>query len=340
MKAAIYEGKYKIKLTELPTPEAGENDVVIQNLFAGICGSDVAVYNHGTNTGHKIATGVEFGHEAISRVVQVGKNITDFKVGDRVYPYPLLARNDRSRAGSMGAFSEYILIPNAKLNHQLYRVPNEIDDQTAAMIEPFTVGTRAARHTYPKQGDNAIVYGAGTIGTAAAIALTHFGVKKVLVVDQSDFRLNIAAKLGFSTVNSSKEDVKTKAIEVFGEAFGLHGKCPDAGIFLDAVGRNQILNDFLAFGKVESRFVTVGINNSKPDIDFLELIYGTKSVGGSGGYMPEDVHTVFDIMRNHKFDFHEITTQKFAWKDLEKGIQTATDVNKSLKVLIDYQVKE
>lgn len=100
-----------IQLTELPMPVGGSNDVVIQNIYAGICGSDVAVYNYGTETGHKIQSGMEFGHEMVSKVVSVGKNVTKFKIGDRVYPYPLLARGDMSRAGSLVRFSEYILIP-------------------------------------------------------------------------------------------------------------------------------------------------------------------------------------------------------------------------------------
>lgn len=60
--------------------------------------------------------GGEFGHEAISRIVKVGKEVKDFKVGDRVYPYPLSAKDDTSRAGTLGGFSEYILVPNAKKN--------------------------------------------------------------------------------------------------------------------------------------------------------------------------------------------------------------------------------
>ncbi|EAV39190.1 zinc-dependent alcohol dehydrogenase [Oenococcus oeni] len=339
MKAAVYEGKKAIKMTELPTPKAGPNDVVIQNIYAGICGSDVAVYNHGSGTGHKIETDHEFGHEAVSKVVEVGDDVHDFKIGDRVYPYPLLARGDPSRAGSMGGFSEYILIPNAKLNRQLYLVPKEIDNHVAAMIEPFTVGTRAAKQTRPDKNDNAIVYGAGTIGMAAAVALKHLGVKQVMLVDLSDYRLNVAKELGFLTVNSSRDDVRSQAIEAFGKAeYSLHGEAPDTQIFLDAAGHNSILEDFLQFGPVGSRFVTIGVNNSKPQIDFLELIFGSKSVGGSGGYRPEDVQTVFEIMKERQSDLRKMVSQEFDWQDLEKGIQTATDTTISEKVLINYHL--
>jgi threonine dehydrogenase-like Zn-dependent dehydrogenase len=86
MKAALYEGKHSIKLTTQPIPECGPNDVLIKNLRAGICGSDVTVYEHGLASGHKIKLYHPFGHEMISAVAAVGKNVTDFKVGQRVYP--------------------------------------------------------------------------------------------------------------------------------------------------------------------------------------------------------------------------------------------------------------
>lgn len=102
MKAGIYLGKEKIEIRELPLPEVGDDDVLIQNIYSSICGTDVAVFMHGPNTGHKVNVGGEFGHETISRVVKVGKNVKDFTVGERVYPYPRYAKNDTKRAGTIG----------------------------------------------------------------------------------------------------------------------------------------------------------------------------------------------------------------------------------------------
>lgn len=154
MKAALYEGKHSIKLTTQPIPERGPNDVLIKNLRAGICGSDVAVYEHGLASGHKIKLDHPFGHEMISVVAAVGKNVTDFKVGQRVYPYPLLASGDPSNAGSLGGFSEYLLVPDARLNRELYLIPDSISNRTGALIEPFTVGTHAAYQAHPQPGEN------------------------------------------------------------------------------------------------------------------------------------------------------------------------------------------
>lgn len=96
-------------------------------------------------------------------------------VGERVYPYPRLAKGDPKRAGTVGGFFECVLIPNAKPGKQVYAVPDHISSKTACLIEPFTVGFRAARRSFPKKRENVVVFGAGTIGIAAAIGLKFFG---------------------------------------------------------------------------------------------------------------------------------------------------------------------
>lgn len=97
MKAGIYLGKETVEIRELPLPEVGDNDVLIQNLYSSVCGTDVAVFTHGPNTGHKVTVGGEFGHETVSRVVKLGKNIREFTIGERVYPYPRYAKGDGMR---------------------------------------------------------------------------------------------------------------------------------------------------------------------------------------------------------------------------------------------------
>ena len=163
MKSAIYLGKENIEIQNRPMPELDDYDVLIKNIYLSICGTDVAVYKHGENTGHRITVGEEFGHETISKVVAVGDKVTEFKVGERVYPYPRFATGDTKRAGTIGGFSEYINIPNAKKNYSLYNVDDSISDKVACLIEPFTVGCRAARRAHPKQGKKFVVFGCGTI---------------------------------------------------------------------------------------------------------------------------------------------------------------------------------
>lgn len=341
MKAGIYLGKENIELRELPLPQVGDNDVLIQNIYSSICGTDVAVYLHGPNTGHKVTVGGEFGHETISKVVKIGKNVKDFTLGERVYPYPLYAKDDTRRAGTIGGFSEYILIPNAIKNHSLYSINNQISDKLACLIEPFTVGCRAARRgMVPKSsnnyvtGQNAVVFGCGTIGIAAAVAFKHFGMDKVMICDYSDFRLNIARELGFNICNPSTESFQNKAMEYFGTAHSLTGATANIDCWLDAAGGENILTDFQHFGKIESRFVSVAVNKALRSIDLLHITYAQQSIIGSGGYMPEDVEDVQKIMCSSKWDLEKIITHQFPLENLEEAIKTASHVNSSCNVIV------
>ena len=336
MKSAIYLGKKAIEIADVPLPEVGANDVLVQNLYSSICGTDVAVYANGPGTGHKVDIGGEFGHETISRIVTVGSNSSEFKIGQRVYPYPRFAKGDPKRAGTIGGFSEYILIPNAKLNHSLYFVPDRISDKTACLIEPFTVGTRAARRSQPTTGESAVIFGCGTIGIAAAIALKWFGLEKVMLCDISDFRLSKAKALGFDICNTSSQDFIKKCKGLYGAAPSLNGETADIDIFLDAAGAESILGSFMKQGKIGSRFVSVAVNNATRQLDLLHMTYAQKSIIGSGGYMPEDVRDVMAIMESGKFDIESIITQAFPLSALSEAIQTAADAQHSFNVIINF----
>lgn len=336
MKAALYQGQKNIELTELETPVAGNNDIVVKNLYASICGTDVAVYQHGPNTGHRITLGSEFGHEMASQVVQVGKNVKGIHLGDRVYPYPRLAKGDPRRAGTVGGFSEYVLIPNAEMDKQVYAVPESISSKEASLIEPFTVGCRAARRSFPKAGETAVVFGAGTIGIAAAIALQYFGCEKVLVCDHSDFRLEKSKRLGFAVCNNGKQDLKQCATALFGTALSAHGATCDVDIYIDAAGADGILETYLDLGKVDSRLVVVAVKAGLRPVDVLAMTYGQLALIGSGGYNPEDVRDVLAIMESGRWDIESIITQEYPWEQLPQAIEKASEVEQALNVVIKY----
>lgn len=336
MRTALYLGKEEIKLTQADRPQVGPHDVLIKNINASICGTDVAVFQHGPGTGHKISVGEKFGHEMVSEVVEVGSENTDFKVGQRVYPYPVYAAGDPRKAGMLGGFTEYLLIKNAKLNHDLYLVPDELSNEVAAMTEPFTVATKAVKRTYPQEGESACVYGAGTIGLGAALALQHFGCKKVMVVDHSNYRLKIASKLDFETVNSAREDLKKKQLNFFGQGMSLQGTEPKVDIFIDAVGNSEILQNYLDSTIVDSRMVLVGVDNQIKEIDLLKMTFASQSLIGSGGYRPDDVETVFNIFRENKDNIGKMVTKVEPWENLVDAIKLASDPYRSLNVQVKY----
>lgn len=333
---SIYMGKEDIRQKEGPIPSAGNNDIVIKNIYSSICGTDVAVYKYGNKTGHKIESGQEFGHETISQVVEVGKNVRGLEVGEYVYPYPRFAKDDTKRAGTLGAFSEYILVPNCILSKSVYKLKMSIDLKEACLIEPFTVGCRAARRSEPKPGESAVIFGAGTIGIAAAISLKFFGIEKIMMIDISDFRLNKCKELGFEICNRASENAKEKMIEYFGNANSIHGITGNVDIFIDCAGADDIIPTYQSYGKIESRLVVVAVNKGIKGVDILDLTYSQHAIIGSGGYMPEDVRDVMKIMASKKYDIKSIITDEYSIKDLPKAIEKAGQTDKAFNVIIDF----
>jgi len=336
MKAAIYRGVHNIDITNLPDYECDDDAVILKNIYSSICGTDVAVYNHGLGLGHKITVGGEFGHETVCEVYTVGKNVTDFKVGDRVYPYPLLVTGDKSKAGTIGGFSEYIYCPCPKWEESLYHVDEGISDKVAALIEPFTVGCRAARRALPEKGQNAVVFGAGTIGIAAAISLKYFGCEQVVICDFSNYRLEISKDLGFEIYNNKNDVELTGLQKLFGISRGVNGNAIDCDIWIDAAGADAVLSAYENYGKYNSKMVMVAVGTNKREIDVLGLTFGQKSLTGSGGYTPQDVRDVLNIMKSGKWDIEKLITHEYRLEELSGAIEKASRVDEALSVIIKF----
>ncbi len=183
-------------------------------------------------------------------------------------------------------------------------------------------------------GQNAVVFGCGTIGIAVAVAFKHFGMEKVMICDRSDFRLGLAEQLGFAICNTVSEDFAARAIDYFGTAPSLNGAVANIDCWLDAAGAESILDDFLRLGKIESRFVSVAVNNKPRSIELLHMTYAQQSIIGSGGYMPEDVRDVQKIMASEKWNLEQIITHEFSLDELEQAIRTAGDVDHAGNVVV------
>lgn len=335
MKGFIYNGPRNIELKELELPVCKDNDIIVRNLYAGICGSDITAWQQGGES-MRIYPGSEFGHEMVSVVTEVGKNVEGIREGDRVYPYPLFCKGDTSRSSTVGGFSEYVHIPDCRLGHSVYKVDDCISDRVAAMLEPFTVGGRAAVLSDPRQGQNAIVFGAGVIGMAAAITLKHLGCDRVMLVNRSTYRLEIAKELGFDTCSPILQELKETAMEALGTGYGIMGPTINADIYIDATGSDDALAAFCRYGKLNAVFTMVGLHHRPLSIDPLPFTYSSWRIQGSGGYTPESVQTALEIMRSGAFDLEKLVTQEYPHKQLKEAIEKASVSSESLKVLIGY----
>ncbi|MEJ5921247.1 zinc-dependent alcohol dehydrogenase [Bifidobacterium thermophilum] len=337
MRSAVYLGKEHVEVRDVPIPSVGDDDILVRNICSGVCGTDVAVYSHGPGTGHKVDVGGEFGHETVSRVVAVGRNVTDFQVGERVYPYPLLAKGDPHRAGTLGGFSQYMLCPKPVRGVSLYPVDPAISDRAASLIEPFTVGMRAAKHAHQREGEHIMVFGAGTIGIAAALGSLQLGAGKVMICDYSRLRLEKAVALGLQVCDLNQDDPIDAARAYFGDARSLDGPTADIDCMIDAAGAESVFETFMAHGKIYGRFVVVAVNNAMRQLDLLRLTFANQTLSGSGGYMPEDVADVQRLMACGRWDIGSIITASYDLEHIEDALRAAGDTARNLTVVIDME---
>ena len=181
MKAAVFDGPEKLSIQQIPDPVAGPNDVVVDVVDCGICGSDLHSYLEGAF----IAPGQVMGHEFSGKIVEIGKDVQGVKIGDRVTAVPLstCGRCPRCLEGAThlceiglaesvayglpGAFAEFVRIPNVVLGGNLYKIPDNVDDAAGALVEPLAVALHAAKMSAPGPSDTCVVLGLGSIGLVA-----------------------------------------------------------------------------------------------------------------------------------------------------------------------------
>jgi len=210
MKALVLEEYHKLVYKDMPIPNIGEKEVLIEVKACGICGSDV----HGMDgsSGRRIPPLI-MGHEASGIIVQKGDQVQDFSEGDRVTfdstiycgacfycRQGLINLCDNRRVLGVspkeyrqhGAFAEYVAVPE----HILYCLPDGLSFEQAAMVEPVSIAFHAVALTPISLNDSAIVIGAGMVGIFAIQALRAAGCGKIIAVDIEKNKLDLAQKLG------------------------------------------------------------------------------------------------------------------------------------------------
>ncbi|MCD7893130.1 MAG: zinc-binding dehydrogenase [Erysipelotrichaceae bacterium] len=366
MKCGIYYGIKDVRMEERPIPQIGPTDILIKNLRAGICGSDTGAYLYGgASTG--IFSGQQFGHEMVGKVVEKGEEVAnDIQIGDIVMIEPLHA----SRAGTIkadmtGGFSEYVRVDDAKKNVNVYVLDKDIDLDSAAIIEPVSVGTQGAICTNPKMDDKVVVLGAGTIGLSAAAGLIARGMKNVVVVDQVDWRLDKAKEIGAMTINTSVDNLTEKLLEIFGEAkqgtsldpqyleaelmqqiikltkelnLDLTAKTPDIDLVVDCAGALPLLQQMFNLSKHGTKYVIVAVYHNEIVLNPNIFIMNEPLIVGSQAYSHETILEVIDHITNKKTPINTIITKKFKHDEFPQATEAACNTKENIKVIIDYEL--
>lgn len=324
MKALVLEEYNKLVYKEVPVPEISDNEVLVKVKACGICGSDI----HGLDgsTGRRIPPLI-MGHEASGVINSTGKNVKGWKPGDRVTFDSTVYRlddwftlrgmynlsNNREVIGVSpgnyrrnGAFAEFLALPE----HILYRIPEHVTFEQAAMVEAAAVALHAVNIAEIQTGDKCLVTGAGTIGLLVMKLLKISGSSSIIAADINKNSFAKAVKAGAdytflpSDINLDKE---------------IRSLTADRGVDIsfEAVGNNETVN--LAINLVRKGGKVVLIGNTSPLVEFplQKVVTGELKILGSCAIRGE-YEMILDLMNSGKLD---VDDQIVAIAPLKEGAE-------------------
>lgn len=324
MKALVKAKAEKgIWMEDMPVPEIGINDVLIKIKKTSICGTDLHIYKWDNWAQNTIKVPMTIGHEYVGVVVEKGRGVKNVKIGDRVTGEGHIAcghcRN--CRRGKLhvcentigvgvnrdGAFAEYLSLPASNVVH----LDDRISDETASIMDPFGNATHTAL-SFPLIGEDVLITGAGLIGTMATGICRFAGARYVVVSDFSDYRLEIAKKMGATlTVNPSKGETIQGAMKE------LHMRGFDVG--LEMSGAPTAFRDMIDNMYNGSKISLLGILPNTTTVDWNKIIFKALTLKGIYGREMWETWYKMEQMLISGFDLNPVITHRFGIDEFQQG---------------------
>lgn len=320
-KSVFYKGPLApIQLEDVPEPQLiNQNWVKIQTIYGGVCGSDVnMVFLEDTPYGEPYCTmPYTVGHENVGRIVEAGAGVEGFAVGDRVVADPMLpcaareinppcgpcARGDYSQClntleGTLppgfnlgfcepvgGSWSEFFVAHPS----QLMKVPGEMTDEQAVMIDVFSSALHPVMRNLPEPGQTVLVYGCGIIGMLAVASLKAFAPgSRVIVIARYPFQAEVASGFGADEVIMQREvdDLHTAiavltGAEVLKPMIGRSYLNGGPELVFDCVGHKETVDDSFRMTKSGGRVVMIGLVTVPRGIDWTPVWFKELTLRGT-----------------------------------------------------------
>lgn len=321
----------------------------LQVAWTGICGSDVHYWQHGRIGHFVVKDPMVLGHESAGVVVEVGAEVTTLKKGDKVAMEPGIPcrRCTRCKEGKYnlcpdmafaatppfdGTLAKYYVLPE----DFCYKLPANMSLEEGALMEPLAVAVHVTRQSGLKEGDSAVVFGAGPVGLLCCAVAKALGASKVVSVDIVDKRLEFARQFAAtSTFKPAKASAAENAARLKEET-GL----PDGfDVAIDASGAEPSVQTAIHALRVGGAYVQAGMG--KDDITFPIMAACIKelTLKGSFRYGPGDYPLAVRLVEKGQVDVKKLITSKVKFED---ALQAFEDVKagKAIKCLIQGPQEE
>lgn len=341
MKAAVLHKPLDLRVEMVDVPQVEARDVLVRMRRVGICGSDVHFYLRGRIGSFIVENPLILGHECSGEVAEVGEEVTNVKIGQRVVVEPGFTCGvcEACRSGRYnlcpnvrfygtppydGAFAEYALASA----ENVYLMPDNMTYEEGAMIEPLAVGLMATKRGRVSVHDSVAIFGAGPIGLLSLQAAKSHGVIETFIVDIINYRLDYASKLGAgTTINASKEDV----VKIIMKETGGRG----VDVVIEASGAPKAVQQALDVVKPGGRIVFVGYPPTEVPISIDKILIKELDILGVHRYA-NVFPTAIKLVSSGKVNVKSLVTHVFPLERILDGFKVHIDkIGNPIKVQIE-----
>lgn len=333
MRASVLTGRRTIELQERPVPVPRADEVLVQVRSVGVCGSDVHYYEEGRIGSFVVDRPLVLGHEVSGVVVDVGADVPDDRVGQRVAiePQRPCRRCPACKAGRYnmcphlefyatppvdGAFCDYVVAP-ADFAHP---VPDDVSDHAAALLEPFSVGLWACAKAEVGPGSRVLVTGAGPIGALSALAARARGAAEVVVTDLVPSRRERILRFGATAaLDPSDPDVDLTTLE--------------ADAFIECSGATPALLSGLHALRESGTAVLVGLGAEEISLPVHLIAFRELVLTGVFRYV-DTWPAAIAAARRPGTDLDALVTAEFDLEDVEAALTSDSEPTSMKSVVV------
>ena len=342
MKAISYYGIQNIRCEDKPVPQCGAGQVLIRIAYAGICGSDLHIYNKGMFIQNIPEI---MGHEFSGTVAGTGAGVTSVKVGDKVTANPMVTcgsciacrtgfPGSCSQLGFIGevrpgAYAQYIVLPEK----DVVAAPNHADLKQLALAEPLAVALNICEKASLKENDRVLIVGPGPIGLLTLLAARAvYGVKDITVMGRSKTRLELAAKLGAKVITGDSN----------GSTDSESSDCTDGlyDVVIEAAGNASAFNTAVSRALPGGRVYVVSIFEDDFIFDINEIVAKQISVTGCNVYGTEHIRQAAELIADGKVDVTPLISGVYRPEECSDAFRALCSKDKKVaKILFEMEEK-
>lgn len=338
MLAAVYYNNHDVRIEEMPTPEIGEDEVLLKVMASGICGSDVIEWYRVPKAPRVL------GHEATGVISKVGSKVSSVKVGDRVFvshhvpcnQCRYCQRGNHTACHTLhttnyypGGFAQFIRVPKINVEFGVYKLPVDMSFEEGTFIEPLACVSRGQRLANLQKEDTLLIIGSGISGILHAQLAKFKGVENIIVADINPYRLELAEKFGAHHALDAKDNLPQKLKEVN------NGRLADQVVVCTGAASAALT----ALDCVESGgttlFFAVPDPSVKLPVPINQFWRNEITMRTSYGAAPKDLEGSLKVLATGRLNVKDMITHRLSLREAQEGFRLMAEAGQSLKVILE-----